>query len=380
MPRELRQQFADDQHPAGRRILARTTGERDPAKAYEIAKPILDGWKAQFAALRRGGKTATQVKAEQLAQKYARAKKLDQDEAGYLRLIDIFDFAARELVGLSARAWHERLVAAELDPVAALISLPGGKAAIGQVEAITSTRTLFLSKIADFQTAIAKGLDAKTAYEYGLDVNHFAAMFADLTVEAFGRQHVQDFINDRMVAQGKARATVVKQISAIRSYWQHLCGLDESRRERRPFVDLIWPRRRSCGLGRATPTSDSVRTTTGRISRRTSYRACGKPRTRRKIMISGMSLPSPPLRGADARQSRLCIGRQSFSTPPFRTLYSTTTKPRLVAAGFRSIRRSWCCYAHGVTIARLTATCSGEVTTRSGTSAVRAWHRRSVKY
>ena len=143
VPRDLRHHFADDQHPAGRRVLSKTTGERDPAKAYEIAKPIFDGWRGQFAALRRGGKTAAQVKAEQLAQKYARAKKLDQDEAGYLRLIDIFDFAARELIGLSARAWHERLVAAELDSVAALTALPGGEAAIRQVEAITSIRTPF---------------------------------------------------------------------------------------------------------------------------------------------------------------------------------------------------------------------------------------------
>jgi hypothetical protein len=49
----------------------------------------------------------------------------------------------------------------------------------------------------------------------------------------------QDFVNERMVAQGKAKATVSKQVSGIRGYWDHLRSLDESLRERWPFADLI---------------------------------------------------------------------------------------------------------------------------------------------
>ena len=66
-------------------------------------------------------------------------------------------------------------------------------------------------------------------------------MFPSLTVEAFARQHVQDFINERMKVHGKARATVNKQVSAVRSYWNHLGSIDEALRDRRPFADLIWP-------------------------------------------------------------------------------------------------------------------------------------------
>ena len=59
------------------------------------------------------------------------------------------------------------------------------------------------------------------------------------------RQYVQDFINRRMIDQGKARATVAKQVSGIRSYWNYLVSLDELLRERRPFADLIWPTAKS---------------------------------------------------------------------------------------------------------------------------------------
>ena len=241
VPRDLRHHFADEQHPNGRRVLSKSTGQTAVAAAYEIAKPIIDGWKAQFVALRREGKTATQMRAEQLAKKYAAARKLDPSEADYIKLIEIFDFAARELVGVSARAWHERLAASHLDPAEALRSMPGGDDALEQVEAITGRRTPFLAKIAEYRAAIANALDGKTAYEYEQDTRHFVAMFPTLTIERFSRQHVQDFINRRIIDQGKAKATVAKQISGIRSYWTYLCRQDEALRERRPFADLIWP-------------------------------------------------------------------------------------------------------------------------------------------
>lgn len=59
VPRDLRHHFADDRHPNGRRVLSKTTQETGAAKAHEIAKPIIDGWKARFIELRREGKTAT---------------------------------------------------------------------------------------------------------------------------------------------------------------------------------------------------------------------------------------------------------------------------------------------------------------------------------
>jgi hypothetical protein len=241
VPRDLRHHFADDQHPNGRRVLSKSTRERHAARAHEVAQPIIDGWKARFVELRSEGKTASQVRAEQLARKYTKARKLDPTEADYIKLIEIFDFAARELVGASARVWHARLAASDLDPAKALLSMPGGDDALEQVEVITGTRTPFLAKIAEHQAAIANALDGKTAYEYGQDARHFAAMFPGLTVETFSRQHVQDFINSRMISQGKARATVTKQVSGIRSYWTYLCSEEESLRGRRPFAELIWP-------------------------------------------------------------------------------------------------------------------------------------------
>ena len=116
-----------------------------------------------------------------------------------------------------------------------------GAEAAEQVEALTGNRTLFLTNFTNYQAAIANGLDTKTVYEYGLDVHHLAAMFPGLTVQAFSRQHVQDFINERVVAQGRAKATALKQVSRIRNYWSSLCSTDESLRDRRPFTDLIWP-------------------------------------------------------------------------------------------------------------------------------------------
>ena len=274
VPRDLSHHFADEQHPNGRRILSKSTGETAVAPAYDIAKPIIDGWKAQFVALRREGKTATQMRAEQLAKKYATARKLDQTEAEYIRLVEVFDFAARELVGVSAHVWHERLAAFDLDPAKALPSLPGGDDALERVETITGTRTPFLAKIDGHHAAIANALDGKTAYEYEQDTRHFAAMFPGLTVEAFSRQHVQDFINRRMLDQGKARATVAKQVSGIRSYWNYLCSRDETLRERRPFADLIWPTPNRLVGSRPIPISIST-TMTGRASTRPWCHASG---------------------------------------------------------------------------------------------------------
>ena len=242
VPRDLRHHFVDGQHPNGRRILSRSTGQTEASKAYDIAKPIIDSWKARFAELRRGGKTATQVKAEHLAKKYATAKTLDPTEAEYVRLVEIFDFAAQDLAGISPRDWHERLAAFGLDPARALRSVEHGERAVEQVEVITGNRTPFLAKIADFKTAMARELDAKTAYGYGQDTGHFAAMFPDLTIEDFSQQHVEGFIRARMVGQGKARSTVAKQISGVRSYWNHLCALDQNLRERRAFDHLQWPK------------------------------------------------------------------------------------------------------------------------------------------
>ncbi len=183
VPRDLRHHFVDGQHPNGRRVLSRSTGQTEASQAYDIAKPIIDGWKTRFADLRRGGKTATQVKAQQLAKKYATAKTLDPTEAEYVRLVEIFDFAAQDLAGISSRDWHERLAAFGLDPARALRSVEQGENAIEQVEVITGNRTPFLAKIVDFKIALARELDAKTAYEYGQDTGHFASMFPDLTVE-----------------------------------------------------------------------------------------------------------------------------------------------------------------------------------------------------
>jgi integrase len=251
VPRDLRHHFADDEHPDGRRILSKSTGETKAEKAHGIARPVIDGWKARFADLRSGGKSAAQVKAEHLARRYAKAKKLDPTEAEYIKLVEVFDFAARELMGISVRVWHERLAAFDLDPAKALNSLPGGDDALERVAAITGTRTPFLAKIAEHQAAIANALDGKTIYEYGQDAAHFAAMFPGLTIEALSRQHVQDFINHRMISQGRARATVTKQVSGIRSYWTYLCSQTEELRDRRPFADLIWPTPKS---GRRKPT------------------------------------------------------------------------------------------------------------------------------
>jgi integrase len=241
VPRDVRHHFTNAQHPNGRRILSKSTREAKAAAAYDIVRPIIEGWKARFVELRSEGKTVTQVEAEHLAQRYAKARKLDPTEAEYIKLVEVFDFAACELVGASARGWHERLAASDLDPTKALLSMPMGDDALEQVEVITGTRTPFLAKFDAYQAAIADALDGKTAYEYGQDARHLAAMFPGLTVEGFSRPHVQDFINSRMIGQGKARATVSKQVSGIRSYWTYLCSEDESLRERQPFADLIWP-------------------------------------------------------------------------------------------------------------------------------------------
>ena len=241
VPRDLSHHFADERHPNGRRVLSKSTGQTTVTAAYEVAKPIVDGWKAQFVALRHEGKTATQIRAEQLAKRYATAHKFDPTEAEYIRLIEVFDFAAQELVGVTARIWHERLAASHLDPAEALHSLPGGDDALEQVEAITGRRTPFLAKIAEYRAAIANALDGKTAYEYEQDTYHFAAMFPGLTIETFSRQCVQSFINQRMITQHKAKRTVYKQVCGIRSYWNFLVSLDEPLRDRRPFADLIWP-------------------------------------------------------------------------------------------------------------------------------------------
>lgn len=240
IPRDLQHHFADDLHPNGRRVLSKTTGEIDAAKAYEIAQPIVAGWKTRFADLRAGGKTASLVKAEYLARRYAKARKLDPTEADYIKLIEVFDFAARELVGASARAWHERLAAFDLDPGMALRSIAGGDEAMKQVETITETRTPFLAKIIDYGDDAATRLDGKTVYEYVLSLQHFAAMFPGLTIEGLSRQNVQTFINERMVTEGRDRKTVGKLVGGIRSYWTYLCSLDEALREQRPFADLIW--------------------------------------------------------------------------------------------------------------------------------------------
>jgi integrase len=240
IPRDLQHHFADDQHPNGRRVLSKATGQIDAASAYEIAKPIVAGWKAHFAELRAGGKTATQLRAEHLARRYAKARRLDPAEADYMKLIEVFDFAASELVGASARAWHERLVAFGLDPARALRSMSGGDHALEQVETITEHRTPFLAQLAGYRADVASRLDAKTVYEYGQGLQHFAAMYPGLTIEGFARQHVQGFINHRMMVQGKDRKTIAKLVSGLRSYWGYLCSLDESLRQRRPFADLIW--------------------------------------------------------------------------------------------------------------------------------------------
>ncbi len=256
VPRSLSHHFADEQHPNGRRILSKSTGERQVARAYEIAKPIIDGWKARFADLRRDGKTATQVRAEQLARKYAKAQASDPTEAEYIKLVEIFDFAARELAGVSARAWHQHLAAFNLDPAEALLSLPNGDNALEQVAVITGTSTPFLAEFDNHQAAIAGALDTKTAYEYGQDVQHFAAMCPGLTLQALSRQHVQDFINRRMIDQGRGRSTVNKQISGIRSYWTFVCSKDGSLREQRPFSDLIWPKPKSVRRRPTDPADD----------------------------------------------------------------------------------------------------------------------------
>jgi hypothetical protein len=66
--------------------------------------------------LRNEGEAAMQVPAGHSAKKYARACKLDPTEAEYIRLVEVFDFAARGLAGISARVWHDRLATFHLAP------------------------------------------------------------------------------------------------------------------------------------------------------------------------------------------------------------------------------------------------------------------------
>jgi hypothetical protein len=170
VPRALLLHFADDAHPNGRRVLSKTTGEIDAGRAYEIAKPTIGGWKTRFTELRALRKTATQLKAEHLAKQYAKARNLDPTEADYIKLIDVLYFAARELVGPSARAWHERLVAFDLDPAMVLRSMAGGDDAMEQIEFITGNLTPFLTNIIDKRADAATRLDAKTGDGHSRDV------------------------------------------------------------------------------------------------------------------------------------------------------------------------------------------------------------------
>ncbi len=68
-----------------------------------------------------------------------------------------------------------------------------------------------------------KDRPARTVREWRTGVDRFIALHGDLLVDQIRKAHIRDF-KDHLVAQGKAAATIGKQLSSIRSVLQ--CGVD----------------------------------------------------------------------------------------------------------------------------------------------------------
>jgi integrase len=235
-----------DVRPAfgGKRVLSRSTKLTNADRAFDKAKPWIEGWKAEIDAARSGDQP---LRAADITRRFL----AEAGRSGDHTLIDLVSgFVAKVQYGLSESEWQDALVTHDLDPAQALKSL-GGQSAVEAVKALTRVRTPFAARVDEFRTAHEGVLVQKTLYEYCIDIEKFAAAQA-IQIETFERKDVQAFIDTRCGA-GLSAKTVKKQLSAVRTYWTWLSRNDDALKARNPFDRIEWPKPKRKRLDPADP-------------------------------------------------------------------------------------------------------------------------------
>lgn len=84
------------------------------------------------------------------------------------------------------------------------------------------------------------GMKPRQAGEYRADVIRFAERRPDLTVAGVEKRHARDWVK-ALAEQGRAEATIIRKLSALRSYWRYLQAEGVVGEDHTPFAKVTLP-------------------------------------------------------------------------------------------------------------------------------------------
>lgn len=89
----------------------------------------------------------------------------------------------------------------------------------------------------------SRNYSAHTCRGYRTDLAHFAARHADLTPDSLSRTHVRGYLAQLQKEAGLARSSLLRRISALRSFARHLRELGTLKTD--PFLNVPMPKKES---------------------------------------------------------------------------------------------------------------------------------------
>ena len=186
----------------GRKVFSKSTGEADAARAGMKAGPILDGWRKEIEAARRGERT---VVPEDRVRALRAAWKAGETDLVMDAVMDLLP--AGVTTEALTRAWeaHEQDMGAAIAAVAPVLG--------PVLDQITDTRTPFMEHKDGWLAALAVEPKTRDMYVRELDLWTAGGVehqhFEDIT-----RLAVQRWVDARAAA-GDSAATVQRRLSAL---------------------------------------------------------------------------------------------------------------------------------------------------------------------
>ena len=196
----------DVQAELGRRILSKSTGHTDLAKAHAVAAPILAGWKADIDAVRAGGRTPVALRVLEFTRAFQRTRDTPESE-------DIAEAAIAWMLARSGLSYAdaEALQTPEDPDIGNAVARLSPRAAeVGAI--VRGLATPWLTHVEQWRDQAP--LQGRQLDQYVGDITRFPGGI----LQELDGGRVQAWIAGQLGA-GLTGKTVRRKLAALRHYW-----------------------------------------------------------------------------------------------------------------------------------------------------------------
>lgn len=156
------------------------------------------------------------------------------DHPAVARLRLTFAAAMRAVLAAEARMLTDNWTAGAPNPPIPL----AGEAKPAAGEPNPGAGEPFLEQVGPWAAQL--GMKPRQTGEYLADVTRFANRHPDLTVAGVDKRHARDWAK-ALAEDGRAEATIVRKLSAVRSYWKYLQAERLAGEDHNPFAKVALP-------------------------------------------------------------------------------------------------------------------------------------------